>query len=257
MSYRAPPAASTWLRMSFGSSLKYENQLWTALSSRSGRRPQLPDRLPGRMEPVHERLHQQHTLGLAGLDHPLGLRRVRRERLLAQHVLAGPGRGDRPLRVEVVGQRVVHGIDVRIGQQVLVRAERARDAEPGRGGLGTAQITRGDRDDLTPRGRGRGRDDLLDPDLGRREDAPPQHVAAHPHESSVTGRNAISRIRWFLGRVSTNSTASATSSADIIPASSGISGVRPRPIANSVATPPGTRSRTGCPAVGARGPGRA
>ena len=43
------------------------------------------------------------------------------------------------------------------------------------------------------------------------------------------------------GRVSTNSTASATSSADIIPASSGISGVRPRPssIAKSVATPPG------------------
>ena len=41
------------------------------------------------------------------------------------------------------------------------------------------------------------------------------------------------------GRVRTNRTASATSSGRIMPASWGISGVRPRPIAKSVATPPG------------------
>ena len=46
-------------------------------------------------------------------------------------------------------------------------------------------------------------------------------------------------MRWLRGRVSTNMTTSATSSADIIPASTSV--VRPRPgsSANSVATPPG------------------
>ncbi len=56
---------------------------------------------------------------------------------------------------------------------------------------------------------------------------------------SVIGRSAVSRIRWLRARVSTNMTTSATSSADIMPASA--SWVRPRPAssANSVATPPG------------------
>ena len=107
-----------------GSSLKYENQLWTALS-----RPIRPDatsshgRHPRRMVAVHERLHEH------------GRRRPRRpstirsrvggrhgQRLLAQDVLAGPSRGDRPLGVEVVRQRDVDRVDVGVGEERLVRA---------------------------------------------------------------------------------------------------------------------------------------
>ena len=72
----------------------------------------------------------------------------------------------------------------------------------------------------------------------------------YPQLVSVMGLNATSRMRWLRGRVSTKSTVSATSSADIIPASSGMSGVRPYPssIAKSVATPPGQTlvQRTPC-----------
>ena len=47
------------------------------------------------------------------------------QRLFAQDVLAGLGGGDRPCRVEVVRQRDVHGVDVRVGEERLV-ASRGR-----------------------------------------------------------------------------------------------------------------------------------
>ena len=52
---------------------------------------------------------------------------VERQRLLAQDVLAGVGGADRPLGVEVVGQRDVDGVDRRVVEQVLVRAVGAPD----------------------------------------------------------------------------------------------------------------------------------
>ena len=47
------------------------------------------------------------------------------ERLLAEHVLAGRGRPQRPLGVQVVGQRDVHRLDVGVGKQ---RRRRSRGA---------------------------------------------------------------------------------------------------------------------------------
>ena len=68
---------------------------------------------------------------LARGDHLLGLGRGHRQRLLAQHVLAGGGGAPRPLGVEVVGQRDVHRFDVGVGEQLVVRAVGARDPELG------------------------------------------------------------------------------------------------------------------------------
>ena len=65
---------------------------------------------------------------MTGFGYPLRFRRGPRERLFAQHVLAGLGGSDRPLRVQAIRQRVVDRVDVRIGQQRLVRAVRALDA---------------------------------------------------------------------------------------------------------------------------------
>jgi len=86
--------------------------------------------LPRGVEAVHESLHQPDASSGAGVDHLLRLSCVQRQRLLAQDVLAGPGRRDRPLGVEVVRQRDVDRVDLVVGQQVLVRAMRLRDPEP-------------------------------------------------------------------------------------------------------------------------------
>ena len=112
-----------------GSSLKYENQLWTAV-----RRPIRPAATRSRtathdgwrrymkasMRRHARRASQTSTIRWASSA-------VMRQRLLAQDVLAGPGGGDRPLGVEVVRERDVHGIDVGVGQERLVGAMGRRD----------------------------------------------------------------------------------------------------------------------------------
>ena len=52
-----------------------------------------------------------------------------RDRLLAQHVLAGRCRLDRERHVQMVGQRIVHRLDLGIAQQLGVGAVGARYAE--------------------------------------------------------------------------------------------------------------------------------
>ena len=81
---------------------------------------ELPHRAPRRVQPVHECFHQANTRRRARVEHRLCLRDVHRDRLLAQHVFAGLGGGHRPLRVKVVRQRNVDGVDVGIVQEVLV-----------------------------------------------------------------------------------------------------------------------------------------
>src|SRR5918999_200751 len=89
--------------------------------------------------------------------------------------------------------------------------------------LRTRPVAAGDRDHVDEvRGARAGEQLLVDP-RGREESEPD-----YPHDGSVIGRKAVSRTRWLRGRVSTNRTTSATSSALIIPVSSGMSGVRPR-----------------------------
>ena len=65
-------------------------------------------------------LHHDQAAGRGGVRHLRRLVRVGRERLLAQHVLPGGDRLQRPRPVLRVRQRVVDGVDVRVGQQFLV-----------------------------------------------------------------------------------------------------------------------------------------
>ncbi len=64
-----------------------------------------------------------------GLDdgHRFGV--VQRERFLAEDVLAGFGGLDRPFRVHRMRRRDVDRLDLRVGEQFLVAAVAARDAE--------------------------------------------------------------------------------------------------------------------------------
>ena len=90
-------------------------------------------------------------------------------------------------RVQVVGQRDVHGVDVGIGQQGLVRSVRPRDAQL----RATARRGASSREAIattlprvprrTPGIHFSRRDD------GGREDAPAQPPISHPVSSSVLG----------------------------------------------------------------------
>ena len=100
------------------------------------------------MVAIHERLHQPDAGVRAGLDHPLRVGRGHGQRLLAQDVLAGPSRGERPLGMEVVRQRDVDDIDVGVGEERLVRAVGGRDAELVGDGARLGRVPRRDRHDL-------------------------------------------------------------------------------------------------------------
>ena len=65
------------------------------------------------------------------------------DRLLAEDVLVRLERADRPGHVQMVGQRIVNGVDVAVGEQFLVRAVGLFDAELGGDRLGPRQVARG------------------------------------------------------------------------------------------------------------------
>ena len=74
-----------------------------------------------------------------------------RDRLLAQHVLAGGGGREGQWHVQVIGQRVVDRLDLGIGQQCLVRAIRLQDAQSIRGAARRVLAARGDRANVDQR----------------------------------------------------------------------------------------------------------
>ena len=96
----------------------------------------------------HERLGQDEALALGDVEGALDLLGAARQRLLAEHVLAGLERADRPLDVQRVGQRDVDRVDLGVGEQRLVGAVRARDAVLGGEGPAALDVARADGDEL-------------------------------------------------------------------------------------------------------------
>ena len=140
-----------------------------------------------RVVAVVERLHDDETRARRDRGNRFGFLRVRGERLLAQHVLARLERGDRPLRVQPVGQRVVDRVDVRIGDAASAydsctfampcfdanASARARSRAATADHLGFVDVARG-----FDHGRGR--------DARRAEDSDPNWA----HRANCTGRHA-------------------------------------------------------------------
>src|SRR5258708_37226372 len=81
------------------------------------------------MEPVHGRLHRVFAGALRRGAHALGLRRIQRQRLLAEHVLARLERADGPRLVVAVDERDVDRVDLRVVEKRIVRGGRARSVE--------------------------------------------------------------------------------------------------------------------------------
>ena len=178
-----------------GSSLKYENQLWTAAS-----RPIRPDATSSRTA-THDGWWRYMNASISSTPassqaahHSLGIRSGHRQRLLAQDVLAGSRGRDRPVRVEVVRQGDVDGVDIRVGEETFVGAVGARDTEAIGHGAGLVAVSGRDGDDLHSRCPAHPRDDLPDRDVGRRHDADPQ-LAHRPSQAHGVDDQGDATIR--------------------------------------------------------------
>ena len=100
---------------------------------------------------VHEGFADHHACRLRFAGDRIDIRDRRRQRLLAEHVLAGPHRPDRPCGMERVRQRVVDRIDLRIVDERLVTGVNARDPPLARVDLGPRMIPARHRHELVAR----------------------------------------------------------------------------------------------------------
>jgi hypothetical protein len=144
---------------------------------------------------VMEAVGDDDTRPVSGVAHLDGFHGVGRERLLRQDVLAGPDGGEVPGSVQCVGQRVVDGLDLGIGQQVGVRGGDAFDAVGGGEGRRPLRVTGGDRDQTGAGGVCR-LDDGEFGDPGSAEDADTQR----PHAVSRPWRAGCARGRRWCAR---------------------------------------------------------
>jgi hypothetical protein len=141
-------------------------------------RQPVPDHGDMRQEPGPHRLHGEEPVLPRHTGDLAGLRRVHRERLLDQHVLARQQREDRVVVVHRVRRRDVDHVDVRIGHKLLVAAVPARDAELIREAVRRFQAARPDRDGDAGIGQPQvGHERLRDP--ARSENSPSQRAIRH------------------------------------------------------------------------------
>ncbi len=133
---------------------------------------------PLRVPAHHERLGDLHAGSIACGEQLPRLVGGQRDRLLAEHVLARVGGANGPGHVQVIRQRIVDRVDLGIGDQLVVRAVRARNAERRRG---RARLARRSRDAMaTTRecgGRLHRRNHLGQRDVRRAENAPANWLA--------------------------------------------------------------------------------
>ena len=129
-------------------------------------------------EPGPHRLHGEEPTLPRHPEDLAGLGGVHRERLLDQHVLAGPQREDCVVVVHRVRRGHVDHVDVRIGHQRLVAGMPVRDAELFRETVRGSLAARPDRDGNTGIGQPEiGHERARDPT--RSEDSPPHGAVRH------------------------------------------------------------------------------
>ena len=81
---------------------------------------QVLDRQPLRVRADHEGFLDFHAGAIAHVQELPGLVRRQRNRLFAEHVLAVLGRLHAPRHVQMIRQRIVDGVDVRVDEEVVV-----------------------------------------------------------------------------------------------------------------------------------------
>jgi hypothetical protein len=133
----------------------------------------------------HQPLDAAPAGRLGGVEAAGGVLGAGRERLLAQHVLAGLQRLDRPLGVHRHREGDIDGVDRHGGQQLLVGAEAGLQAQLVGEGLGPGGVPAGHGHELGMVGDAGGLDHHP-ADAGRRQDTPadPGHAATSVHQPS-------------------------------------------------------------------------
>jgi hypothetical protein len=109
---------------------------------------QLPDDVELWQELGPHCLHEEDALASGDLGQSAGLAGIERHRLLDQGVLAGLQRHQRARVVRIVRGGDVHHIDIRVGEQLLVRAIGPVDAVPAGEGGGSGQVPGSNRQDV-------------------------------------------------------------------------------------------------------------
>ena len=144
---------------------------------------------------VVEGLHHDQTgIGVGHLDHGPRLVRVGREGLLAQHVLAGPQGGHRPVAVEPVRERVVDGVDVGVLDQLRVRAQDPGNALLSSKLLGPVPLPGGHGGDHGAAGPAGGLHQGDGGDAGGPQDADPQHAVIRAPRCVRDGEAAAAHV---------------------------------------------------------------
>lgn len=129
--------------------------------------------LPLGVMSIHEGFHDlQSRITAGGVDESAAFFGGESDRLFAEDVLTGFEGLDGPGDVEVIGEGVIDGVDIGIGEEFLVGAVGAGDAELVGGGAGLGEFAGGDGEDLTMLALLHGGDDFIETDFGGTEDAP-------------------------------------------------------------------------------------
>ncbi len=130
---------------------------------------------------VVEGLHDHQTgVAVDHLSHARGLVGVGREGLLAQDVLAGPQRGDRPVAVQPVREWVVDRVDVGVGDQFGVGVHDTRNALLAGEFLGPVAVAGRHRRDGGAAGPAGRLHQGCGGDASRPQDPDPQHAVIGP-----------------------------------------------------------------------------
>ena len=127
---------------------------------------------PLRVGADHEGFADEDAGAVANGEEGLGLGEGHAEGFFAEDVLAGFGGADGPGDVELVGERVVDGVDVGVGEEFFVGAVGGGDVELRGDGAGFGEVARGDGGDGGVLAALHGGDDFSDADAGGGEDAP-------------------------------------------------------------------------------------
>ena len=101
---------------------------------------------------------------------------VGRERLFAQHMLARGDRRQGPFGVQPIGERVVDGVDLRVGDEVGIRRQHPCDAVLVGVALGAFGVTGRDGHDVDVRNAAGGLHHRRRGNLGRAQNADPQPI---------------------------------------------------------------------------------
>ena len=135
MSIRAPPPHSTWLRMLAGSIVEVaEEANDRAQFADAAFVEQFAETKPLRIAADHEGFADLDSGARANGEQSLCLRDGEAERLLAENMLARLGGLDRPGNVQMIGKRIVDGVDVGVGKKLFVGAVGGGNTQRG-GGL--------------------------------------------------------------------------------------------------------------------------